>query len=225
MTTVSVEKELESKLGHSFKNRALLNQALTHSSRTRKALGDNKRFEFLGDRVLNLVIAELLSEKHPEASVGELAPKFNLLVSGDTCAKIAATIDLGSALKLGRAEQRAGGRSKIVILGDAMEAVIGAIYLDAGFNKAVRIVRKLWEPVLADAEGDTRNPKSALQELTQGQGLGAPVYRVINRIGPSHKPEFEVEATLSSGERAVARESSKQRAEQLAARELLETLE
>ena len=225
MMTASVENELESKLGHSFRNRALLSRALTHSSRTRTTLGDNKRLEFLGDRVLNLAIAELVSERHPEASVGELAPKLNLLVSGETCAKIAALIDLGNALRLGKAEQRSGGRGKTVILGDALEAVIGAVYLDAGFDKAARTVRKLWTPVLADAEGDARNPKSALQELTQGQGLGAPIYRVINCSGPSHEPEFEVEAKLASGERAIARESSKQRAEQLAAKELLELLE
>ena len=225
MMTASVEKELESKLGHSFRNRALLDRALTHSSRTRTELGDNKRLEFLGDRVLNLAIAELISERHPEASVGELAPKLNLLVSGETCARIAASIDLGDALRLGKAEQRAGGRGKTVILGDALEAVIGAIYLDTGFDNAARTVRKLWKPVLADVEGDARNPKSALQELTQGQGLGVPIYRVINCSGPSHKPEFEVEATLASGERATARESSKQRAEQLAAKELLELLD
>lgn len=217
-------KSLEARLGHKFANSALLREALTHSSRTRVITDDNRRLEFLGDRVLGLVVAELLSEQHRGAPVGELAARFNAVVSGSVCAEVAAELELGSALRLGKAEQLSGGRGKEAILGGAMEAVIGAVYMDGGFKVAKRVVRCLWEPRLARPGTEHRNPKSALQEWAQARGLAPPCYRVVRTTGPAHKPSFEIEAALQSGERSIAKAGTKQRAELMAAKELLDQL-
>ena len=217
-------KSLEARLGHTFASPALLREALTHSSKTRMATDDNRRLEFLGDRVLGLVVAELISEQRRDAPVGELAARFNAAVSGSACAEVAAGLELGSALRLGKAEQLSGGRSKEAILGGAMEAVIGAVYLDGGFETAKRVVRGLWEPRLAHPGTEHRNPKSTLQEWAQARGLEPPFYRVVRTTGPAHKPSFEIEAVLQSGERSVAKAGTKQRAELIAAKELLDQL-
>ena len=213
------------RLGHEFATPSLLVQAVTHASMSSPSRGDNQRLEFLGDRVLGLVMAEALLEQDREAAEGLLAPRFNALVRKETCADVARQIDLGAVLKLGRSEMLSGGRRKQALLGDAMEAVIAAVYLDAGFDAARNVVLRLWGERVQHVEADARDPKTALQEWAQARGLKPPAYTEAARSGPDHAPVFTIAATLSTGESAEARAGSKRQAEQAAARALLAQLE
>ena len=152
------------RLGHRFSDPALLVEALTHPSLSSETRASNQRLEFLGDRVLNLAIAQALFEAFPEATEGDLAPRYNALVRKETCADVARSIDLGAALRVGRGEMLKGGRKRDAGLGDAMEAVIAAVYLDAGFDTARAIVVRLWGDRIQTVERAARNVKSALQE-------------------------------------------------------------
>jgi ribonuclease-3 len=210
------------RLGHRFQNPELLIRALTHPSIATPSRPDNQRLEFLGDRVLGLVIAEALIQADREATEGTLAPRFNALVRKETCAEIARALDLGSVLKLGRSEMMSGGRRKDALLADGMEAVIAAVYLDAGFEAARGVVIRHWTDRIAAVEDDARDPKSALQEWAQAQGQTPPDYVETRREGPDHAPVFTIEARLSDGRSAVAQAGSKRGAEQLAAQALLE---
>lgn len=211
-------------LGHQFTDMALLERALTHSSIANRARPDNQRLEFLGDRVLGLVIAEALLKEDKSAAEGQIAPRFNALVRKEACAAIASHIGIGDALILGRSEAQTGGRRKTALLGDAMEAVIAAVYRDAGMDKAREVILRLWADRIAEAEEDARDAKTRLQELAQSRGEALPVYKIINRRGPDHKPVFTVEVTLESGGAASAEASSKRDAEQQAARRLLQEI-
>ena len=211
-------------LGHQFTDTALLERALTHSSIANRARPDNQRLEFLGDRVLGLVIAEALLKEDKSAAEGQIAPRFNALVRKEACAAIASHIGIGDALILGRSEAQTGGRRKTALLGDAMEAVIAAVYRDAGMDKAREVILRLWADRIAEAEEDARDAKTRLQELAQARGEALPVYKIINRRGPDHKPVFTVEVTLESGGAASAEASSKRDAEQQAARRLLQEI-
>lgn len=218
-------KEFQHRLGHVFKRPELLIRAVTHSSLSTADRSDNQRLEFLGDRVLGLIIAEALLEVDPTAAEGVLAPRFNALVRKETCAEIATEIDLGTALKMGRSEMLSGGRRKQAILGDAMEAVIAAVYLDAGFNAATKLVLSLWGDRVRNTQTDARDAKTLLQEWAQARGMPPPSYRDVDRSGPDHAPEFTVEAVLADGQRTTAQASSKRAAQQLAAKLLLESIE
>ena len=178
--------------------------------------------EFLGDRVLNLVLAEAVLAADPEAAEGTLAPRYNLLVKKETCADVARSIDLGSVLRLGKSEMASGGRRLDAALGDAMEAVIAAIYRDAGLEAARAVVLRLWAGRIASLAEDERDPKSSLQEWAQSRGLPAPTYKELSRAGPPHAPVFTVEARLEDGRYAVATGKAKREAEKDAARVLLE---
>ncbi|HHS89635.1 MAG TPA: ribonuclease III [Rhodobacteraceae bacterium] len=218
-------KSFESRLGHQFSDRALLVRALTHSSISTPTRPDNQRLEFLGDRVLGLAIADALFGAGDEAPEGRMAPRFNALVRRETCADIAREIDLGAVLKLGRSEMVSGGRRKQALLADAMEAVIAAVYLDAGFEVARDMVLRLWSDRIDAVEDDARDAKTALQEWAQARGQTPPVYSVVKREGPDHSPMFTMEARLDSGESATAAASTKRQAEQAAAQALLDRLE
>ena len=200
-------------------------RSLTHASISSATRPDNQRLEFLGDRVLNLIIAEALFQQDPEASEGQLAPRYNALIRKETCAEIAREIDLGAVMKLGRSEMKTGGRKKVAMLGDAMEAVIAAIYLDAGLEAARSVVLTLWGARIETVETDARDPKSALQEWAQARGLAPPDYIEVARTGPDHAPLFTIEVSLASGETARAQAASKRNAERDAANALLKTLE
>lgn len=218
-------KELEKALGHRFRNQQLLEVALTHASmRGGKAQrSDNERLEFIGDRVLGLVIAEALSERFPDATEGELARRYNRLVRGEACARIARSIRVGEYLILSDSEAGSGGRSKGTILADAMEAILGAIFLDAGFQTARTVVRSLWgDEDDRRPEGARPDAKSALQEWAQGRGLALPEYVEVNRKGPDHAPRFTSEVRISGCAPAQGEGPSKRAAEQAAARMLLE---
>ncbi|MFQ5623210.1 MAG: ribonuclease III [Paracoccaceae bacterium] len=215
-------KDFARRLGHSFASPALLEEAMTHSSLSAPGRSHNQRLEFLGDRVLGLVIAEALLKADPEATEGQIAPRLNALVRKETCAEVAGEIDLGAALMMGRSEMLSGGRRKTAILGDAMEAVIAAVYLDAGMAAAEALILRLWGPRLSDAEAVSRDAKTALQEWAQARGEPPPTYRELARTGPDHAPVFTIEAVLKSGNRARASATSKRAAQQAAAEALLE---
>ena len=212
----------QARLGHDFQTPALLVRAVTHSSIMTPHRDDNQRLEFLGDRVLGLVMADALLAEDQNASEGQLAPRFNALVRKEACADVARQIDLGAVLKLGRSEMKSGGRRKDALLADAMEAVIAAVYIDAGFAAARDLVLRLWGNRIANVAVDARDPKTALQEWAQGRGEMPPKYVEVGREGPDHQPVFTIEVQLASGqsERAVA--GSKRQAEQAAARAILE---
>jgi ribonuclease-3 len=213
------------RLGHDFARPELLLRALTHSSCSTPGRPDNQRLEFLGDRVLGLVLADALLMQDVTAREGVLAPRLNALVRKETCAEIAREIGLGDVLRLGRSEMMSGGRRKETLLGDAMEAVIAAVYRDAGFPTARDLVLRLWAARLAGAMQDTRDAKTLLQEWAQARGLPLPVYDEISRDGPPHAPVFVIAVSLSTGASAQARAGAKRHAEQLAARALLDELE
>ncbi|MCX7643958.1 MAG: ribonuclease III [Rhodobacteraceae bacterium] len=210
------------RLGHDFRRPELLVRALTHPSLSAPGRPDNQRLEFLGDRVLGLVMAEALLAADRGASEGQLAPRFNALVRKETCAEVARAVDLGAVLKLGRSETMTGGRRKEALLADAMEAVIAAVYLDAGFEAARRVVLRLWGERVGAVAADARDAKTSLQEWAQARGLPPPAYVEVARAGPDHAPEFTIEARLSTGESVQAVAGSKRQAEQAAARALLE---
>lgn len=213
------------RLGYDFSQPELLHRALTHSSLSSTTRPDNQRFEFLGDRVLGLVIAEALLADDLEAREGQLAPRLNTLVRKETCADVAAEIDLGAALLLGRSEMLSGGRRKTALLGDAMEAVIAAVYLDAGYDTARNLILRLWGKRIEKAEETAADPKSDLQEWAQARRMPPPIYAEIERSGPDHAPEFVIEARLKNGTSARATAASKRAAQQMAAAALLQELE
>ncbi len=228
MGAVKLSAELKAfmdRLGHSFADPELLIHALTHGSISSATRPDNQRLEFLGDRVLGLVIAQALLDDDKAAAEGVLAPRYNALVRKETCADVARAIDLGAVLKLGKSEMVSGGRRKEALLGDAMEAVIAAVYLDGGLAAAQAMILRFWAPRIDSVEADARDPKTALQELVQARGQTPPEYVIVKRDGPDHAPQFTIEARTESGQTAQAQAGSKRQAEQAAAKALLERLE
>ncbi len=218
-------KALEGRLGHQFRKPEHLMRAVTHASIGTATRPDNQRLEFLGDRVLGLAMAEALLAADTQAREGHLAPRFNALVRKETCAAIAREIGLGDVLKLGRSEMLTGGRRKEALLGDAMEAVIAAVFQDAGFDAARAMVLRLWGDRIAGVDQDARDAKTSLQEWAQARGMTPPAYTETARSGPDHQPVFTVQVTLDSGAAAEATAGSKRLAEQAAARALLERME
>lgn len=218
-------RAFEKRIGHGFSDPALLNRAVTHASMSSANRDDNQLLEFLGDRVLGLVMAEALIEVDPDASEGQLAPRFNALVRKETCADVAREIDLGKVLKLGRSEMISGGRRKQALLGDAIEALIAAVYIDAGFEAARALVLRLWGKRIETVKDDARDAKTALQEWAQARKLAPPKYVQTRRTGPDHAPEFTIAAQLENGAKAEATAPSKRAAEQAAASILLAKLE
>jgi ribonuclease III len=214
--------ELEKALGHRFKDQDLVVRALTHSStRGNGSRNDNERLEFLGDRVLGLAISSALIENYPDAVEGDLARRFNQMVKRETCAAVGRSITLGRHLILSDSEASSGGRDKDTILADAIEALLGAAHIDAGFDKANAIVIKLWQSLLAGKTNAEADPKSALQEWAQGRGLALPRYVEVARSGPDHAPRFISEVRITGCKPAQGTGASKRAAEQAAATAML----
>ncbi len=218
-------------LGHRFHKPALLVEALTHRSAALDRWAgktvfsaSNERMEFIGDRVLGLLIAEWIAERHPDESEGDLGRRLALLVSQPVLAEIAGELGLAACLSLSPSESRAGVRKLATVLADAMEAVIGALYLDAGLDEARRFVRRAFARAIAKHAQPPRDSKTSLQEWAMQRALGLPVYHVISTTGPSHAPVFEIEVQMG-GKTARATGQSKRQAEQEAARALLEMLQ
>lgn len=215
----------QTRLGHRFAKPDLLIQAVTHASLSSATRPDNQRLEFLGDRVLGLVMAEALLGADQKAAEGLLAPRFNALVRKEACADVARELGLGEVMKLGRSEMMSGGRRKEALLGDALEAMIAAVYLDGGFEAARAVVLRLWGRRIAAVDADARDAKTSLQEWAQARGMPPPVYTEAARDGPDHQPVFTVQVALATGEMEVARAGAKRLAEQQAARALLARME
>jgi ribonuclease III len=221
---------VEKRLGHAFRNRSLLEEALCHRSFVNEqpdlGLRDNERLEFLGDGVLNLVVAHLLMKRHPDLKEGELSRLRANLVNESRVAGLARAIDLGTAVRLGRGELQSGGMLKNSILADAYEALVASIYLDAGFEVAARIIERHLSPVL---DGILSVPvhhdyKSRLQERLQTGQEAVPVYTVVGENGPDHDKTFRVEVCGAGFcEQGIGK--SKKMAEQDAARKALEKLD
>lgn len=213
------------RLGHAFAKPELLIRAVTHSSMVSPHRDDNQRLEFLGDRVLGLVMAEALLKADPSAPEGLLAPRYNALVRREACADVARQIDIGSVLKLGRSEMKSGGRRKEALLADAMEAIIAAVYQDGGYDAARQTILRLWGARINNVADDARDAKTALQEWAQARGEVPPQYVEIARSGPDHQPVFTIEVRLASGPTEQATAGSKRHAEQAAATALLEKVD
>ena len=215
---------LEQKLGHHFADRELLERALTHSSAGEgaKQIRHNERLEFLGDRVLNLMTAERLMELYPDEREGELTKRMHALISGEACARVAGRIGLSDALRLSGGESRRGGRAKATILGDACEALLAALYRDAGLDRTREVFARIWAEEFESAEAFAgSNPKSELQEWAAQRKLSQPAYETVSRSGPAHAPTFEVELRVSDFGAIRGRGGSRQQAEKAAAETFL----
>ena len=208
---------LQQRLGCRFDDTGLLVRALTHRS---AGSDNNERLEYLGDAVLSFIVAEMLFKSYPDASEGELSRFRASLVSGDALGGIALELGIGEQLRLGEGELKSGGQRRASILADALEALIGAVYLDQGLDAATAVAARLLRERLNTLPGasELKDPKTRLQEWLQGHGLGLPEYRVLEVSGEPHEQHFKVRCDV--GELAVAAEaegSSRRRAEQEAA--------
>ena len=218
------QKEISAALNYQFKNKRLLEEALTHSSASKSSKANNERLEFLGDRVLGLVIAEELLRLNPHSTEGQIATYYNFLVKKETCALLAKEIGLESLLTLGKSVTRTTARQKDKILGNAIEALIGAIFLDGGFKTSRELVLQVWKKQIETVRDIEAHAKTALQELLQARGQEPPIYKQVSRTGPDHDPNFCVEVLLRSGLRAEGNGSTKRMAETKAAEQILEKI-
>ena len=211
------------RLGFAFKDRSLVELALTHASArpSLKPNEDNERLEFLGDRVLGLAIAELLTQTFPEASEGDLARRYNQLVRAETCAEIAKEWELGQLILMSGGEAESGGRGKKTILANACEAVLGAIFIEGGYQTARDVVFRFWASELASLDLALPDAKSILQEWAQGRRLSLPRYVEIAREGPDHKPRFTTEVQIDGVAPERGHGANKRAAEQAAALAML----
>jgi ribonuclease III len=221
---------LEEALGHRFADPDLLTSALAHSSLGRR--GNTKRtglgferLEFLGDRVVGLVVADLLESRFGKENEGDLAKRHAQLVRRETLAALAKDLGIGPALELSNSEEQGGGREAAGVLADAFEACVGAVYRDGGFEPARRLVAKLFERQLAEAGAPPREAKTALQEWSQGRGLKLPHYEVTGQTGVAHAPLFTVRVTVDGHAPETADGPNKREAERAAAAKLLARLE
>jgi ribonuclease-3 len=224
--TVPDSKHLEKTLQHQFQKPELLAEALRHRSIAGSPQErNNQRLEFLGDRVLGLIVAHMLYETFPQEEEGGWARRHAGLVSGATLADVARQIELGQYLILSSAEESAGGRDLDSVLEDACEALIGALYLDGGIRVAERFIRTNWQSRLQAIIEPPKDAKTTLQEWAQAKGLPLPLYTERERTGPAHNPQFIIEASISDNYRSVGTGNSKKLAEQAAAQALLDSLD
>jgi len=217
-------KQLEARLGYRFADPELLERALTHSSAVspgKRIAQSYQRLEFLGDRVLGLVVADLLYRRLPKANEGELSRSLNALVRKETCAAIARQLELGPDLILGDSEARTGGAQKEAILGDVTEAIIGAIYCDGGLGRAYELIERFFGDQIGLANTERADAKTTLQEWAQGRGLEPPAYVETERRGPDHAPEFTISVRIAGFEPLDATGASKKVAEHKAAEAFL----
>lgn len=227
-TATGVEPLLE-ELGLEVHDRSLVELALIHPSAARgqgaKRSDCNQRLEFLGDRVLGLVIASHLYEAFPEEDEGALAKRFADLVKTESLAEVAEQIQLGRHMVLGEGEASNKGASNTANLADACEALIGALYLDGGLGLAETFIRQHWQPLITRQHKPPQDAKTSLQEWAQARGLGLPKYALVSRSGPDHSPEFEISVSIPGHGDAAASGRSKKEAERFAANALLARLE
>lgn len=210
---------LEQRIGHRFHNRALLREALIHGSANdgaRKKARSYDRLEFLGDRVLGLIVAERLLREHLKEDEGELAPRFNALVNKHACARAARAADLGAALVMSAAEEASGGRGKEAILADVCESVIAALYLDAGMDASRAFVTRFWGDAFDEVKEAPRDAKTLLQEWVAARKRGL-AYELVEQSGPEHAPHFIISAQVTGFPPSVGEGGSKRDAQRAAA--------
>jgi ribonuclease-3 len=212
---------IEQQLGHSPVDPALFRRALTHSSH---GDADYERLEFLGDRVLGLATASWLYKLFPDEPEGKLSRRYNALVSRETCAEIGRAIDVAAHLRLGKQARDDGAIRSDNVLGDAVEALIGALYLEGGFPAAEAFIQRAWADLVESQGQAPKHPKSALQEWAAAHNCRAPVYSIAGRSGPHHAPRFTIAVEIPGRASAEADGASKQEAETAAAKALLEKL-
>ncbi len=217
-------RALETAIGHEFHDESLLARALTHVSavpaKGREGVRRDEsyqRLEFLGDRVLGLAVSAMLYRTFPAADEGEMSRRLAELVRRESCAEVAAEWNIASFVRLGESEGQAGGATQIAILADVCEALVGAVFLDAGFEAAGGVVERAWGPHLLKPRRPLRDAKTALQEWAQGRGLAAPLYREVKRFGPPHEPQFTIAVQVGGYLDEEATGGSKRVAEQAAA--------
>ena len=212
--------QISQTLGYRFSNEALLTEALTHGS-TQKHKGDYQRLEFLGDRVLGLIIAEHLYRTHPQDAEGHLTHVLSSLVRSEACAEAGDTIGLSDLVIIGAGERAKGMNQNRSLLGDAMEALVAAIYLDGGLEQARAFVLRCWDAQLTAPRVAVKDPKTFLQEWALARALPIPTYRVVSRDGPEHEPVFVVAVELKDRAAALGSAKSKRAAEMEAAEQFL----
>ena len=216
---------LGKRIGYKFKDPGLAERAMTHVSSSLVHGGERarsyQRLEFLGDRVLGLVVASMLYEAFPEASEGEMSLRLAQLVRRETCAAVAARMDLGDFVRLGEGEAKAGGRKKQAILGDLCESTIGAVYCDGGLKPAAALIDTHWRPLLSIDQAAERDAKTAVQEWAQARALPTPRYEELRRSGPAHRPHFVIQVVLDGFDPEPGEAGSKRAAEQEAAKAFL----
>jgi ribonuclease-3 len=224
VTRARTHPKLEARLGYKFADPDLLDRALTHSSAiapAKRIAQSYQRLEFLGDRVLGLVVADLLYRRFPKGTEGDLSRSLNALVRKETCALIARELELGREINLGDSEARTGGADKDAILGDVLEALLGAVYVDGGLSPAYEIIERLFGEQAGYSGTERADAKTTLQEWAQGRGLEPPVYEEIERTGPDHAPEFTIAVKLGEFDPLTATGPSKKLAEHKAAEAFL----
>ena len=199
----------------------MFRRAFTHGS---VSVGNYERLEFLGDRVLGLAVAHWLYEQFPDEPEGRLSRRLNALVTGEVCAEIAREIGVPTMLRLGKQARDDGAVDSVNVLGDVMEALIGAVYLEAGLDAATVLVRRIWGARVNAGDEAPRHPKSAIQEWAAATGRKPPQYALVSRTGPHHAPRFVVEASIAGAGTAQAQGATKQEAETAAAARLLTEL-
>ena len=219
---MKVAEFVAAKLGHQPGDLKLFERALTHSSLARDSY---ERLEFLGDRVLGLVIGRWLYERFEAEPEGQLSRRYNALVARETCAEVGRELGLPPLIRLGKQARDDGASDSDNVVGDVVEALIGALLLDGGLEAADAFVRRAWAPRLDSQGGAPQHPKSALQELAAARNLASPAYEIVSRSGAQHAPLFTVRVAIRNAGEASAEGSSKQEAETAAAAALLEQLQ
>ena len=223
--TAAATEHLAARLGYSFHDPGLLQRALTHSSAAGPRRPSNERLEFLGDRVLGLVLARMLFDGFRDEAEGELGYRFTALAQRAALARVAVDLELAPHLVLSDGEDAGGGRDNPAILADTMEAVIAAVYLDGGLAPAEALVRRYWTPLMAEDPAPPKDPKTTLQEWAQARGLPLPAYAETARAGPDHAPTFTSRVEVQGHPPAAGEGASKRAAEQAAAEALLDLLQ
>lgn len=217
-----VAKFVRETLGHEPNDLSLFELALTHSS---VGTDNYERLEFLGDRVLGHVVARSLYDRHPREPEGYLSRRYNVLVARETCAEIGRELGIPSLVHLGKQAREDGASQSENVVGDVVEALIGALVIDGGLDAAQRFVSRIWEPQFAEQRKAPKHPKSALQELAAARQCRAPVYEVVSRTGAHHQPKFTIRVSVPGLGEATAQGTSKQDAETDAAEALLKQLQ
>jgi ribonuclease-3 len=217
-----IETFVRERLGHEPKDLALFELAFTHSSVSRDSY---ERLEFLGDRVLGMVIANALYRRYPNEPEGYLSRRYNGLVDRETCAENGREIGVPALIKLGKQAREDGANRSENVVGDVVEALIGALFIDGGIDAAERFILKLWEPDVESQRRAPQHPKSALQELAAAKGCKPPTYEVVSRTGAHHAPKFTIRVSVPKLGEAMAEGLSKQEAETAAASALLSQLQ